>query len=308
VSHFLELSILALSITTPQVELGSSTQLLDWHSSLLEQILQGAPAEPQAVALIPDRHWLPSQQPVQLLGPHCWELMQTPCWQVSPALHALQVWPPWPQSVSSVPDLQVDPEQQPLQLAAEQAEEEEQAPRVHVSPPGHWVQAPPPVPQAAGSVPERQTPPSQQPLQVAGPQPQLLLSHFWLAAQVMHGTPPEPQASSAVPGRQLSPWQQPPAQLPGLHWPLDSTHWPWAHTSPCWHSTQGSPTAPQAEFSLPCRHWLPWQQPLQLPGRQPAPPSGMLIPESLLESSLQPAASSMAMAVMAYILNKTRPP
>jgi hypothetical protein len=272
-SQLWELSISAETMITPQLELGSRVQAPLEQICTLEQGLHGAPPEPQALSLVPDRHWLPLQQPGQLEGPHCALLTQVPCWQLSPLWQASQVCPPAPQAVSLVPVWHTDPAQHPLQTWALQSSEPLQLPSTQLSPGLHLVHAAPPEPQAVGSVPERQTPFSQQPLQLPGPQPQLWLSHCWLAAQLMQGIPPVPQASLAVPGRQASPSQQPSGQLEGLHVPVDWMHWPWAQNSGCWHTTQGRPAAPQAPFSVPTRQTLPTQQPGQVSGEQ-TPPSG----------------------------------
>lgn len=278
---------------TPQLELGSRVQAPLEQICTLEQGLHGAPPEPQTEELVPDRHWLPLQHPGQLLGPHCALLTQVPCWQLSSLWQDLQACPPAPQVVSLVPAWHTDPAQHPLQLRALQSPEPLQEPSTQLSPAVHWVHCAPPEPQAVGSVPERQTPPSQQPLQLPGPQPQLWLSHFWLAAQVRQGIPPVPQASLAVPGRQLSPSQQPSGQLEGLQVPVDLMHWPWAQNSGCSHTTQGRPAAPQAPFSVPDRQMLPTQQPGQVRGEQ-TPPSGTKPPSCAGVSSLQEIAQASA--------------
>jgi len=92
--------MVASTITTSQLELGSSLQAPAVQSWLLLQARQGPPAPPQAVEESPERHWLPLQQPLQLLGPQAEVSTQTPWVQVSVLLQAWQLCPPWPQVAS----------------------------------------------------------------------------------------------------------------------------------------------------------------------------------------------------------------
>jgi len=139
------------------------------------------------------------------------------------------------------------------------------------------TQGTPPFPQSVLASPERQVVPSQQPGQLPGPQVGGGLSQvpaalqvLLLAVQLTQGTPPLPHAPSLVPPRHWVPEQQP-EQLPGPQvggglsqvpaaalqvWPLDP------------QSTQATPPLPQAPSLVPPMHWLPAQQPLQLPGPQ----------------------------------------
>ncbi len=64
------------------------------QSCPLVQVWQGPPALPQAVALSPERHWDPLQQPLQLEGLQALVLTQTPVVQLSEDLQAWQVLPP----------------------------------------------------------------------------------------------------------------------------------------------------------------------------------------------------------------------
>lgn len=133
--------------------------------------------------------------------------------------------------------------------------------------PAHTAQTAPPAPQAAASVPATQAPPSQHPLgQVEALQVgwQMCDWHEFPAGQAVQDDPPAPQALSLVPGLQVVPAQHPLGQVAAEQLPPPPpVQVPFTHCVPvphCWHRP---PFVPQARDTLPMRHMVPLQQPVQ---------------------------------------------
>lgn len=186
----------------------------------LPQALHAAPLAPQAAAVVVVTHWLPTQHPAQLSGPHVagvWQVRSFP-WpsatQVWRPPHAAQSWPFFPHAVESLPVTQAPVAvQQPPQFVGPHAETPEQAPPTpvcvrHDCPVAHVAHVSPPSPQAAGVVPGKHLSSTQQPAQFSGvqrdvPHARELGSQerpsVWQSA---HWAPDCPQAAGSFPARQ----------------------------------------------------------------------------------------------------------
>jgi hypothetical protein len=135
----------------PQVPLALSHDL-----PRVAQSTQATPPLPHSAWVLPWKHWLRSQQPLQLLA-----LQPVPPWQVllgqvPPLLvQSVQMAPAVPQAVAVLPGLQSPPAQQPLaQLTGPQPP----AGGMHwpfwqTSLPVQTTQGKPAVPQAVGAMP-----------------------------------------------------------------------------------------------------------------------------------------------------------
>lgn len=153
-------------------------------------------------------------------------------------------------------------------------------PALQVSFAPHGLHAAPFVPHAAGVVFVTHTLPAQQPFaQFAGPHvgggwhvrslgcPSGTQTRPW-PVQFWHAKPPLPHAVLSVPATQVVPTQQPPPQVSGPQFGVPSQRPPapgsavhvWPVLAQLWHCW---PFAPQVVASVPGRHWLPTQQPLQ---------------------------------------------
>jgi hypothetical protein len=272
-------SRVALTAVIPHDELVLSLHAPEVQVCLLVQVAHAPPDVPHPLELVPERHWLPEQQPLQFDQLHAEVLTQVPEEQVSPDLHATHVSPPVPQAEVEVPASQVPLEQHPLEQFVLVHVPEEQAPEEQLSPEPHFLQVDPLFPQALVSVPLLQVPEEQHPLQLV-PQVHAWLLQSWLVAHLRHWIPPDPQAVFEVPATQLSPLQQPLEQLLELHLPA-VMHCPWKQVSPLWQTTHGSPAAPQLALAVPPMQVSPWQQPVHEAELQAAPLSGSVIPLSL---------------------------
>lgn len=225
---------------------------------------------------------LPTQHPVAQVIAHAagW---QTPAWQTSVPGHALHCSPPTPQKPFWVPAAQMFPTQQPAvpptpQFAGLHVVEGVHTPAVHVSFGLHAWHCAPFFPHAAGVGFATHWLPTQQPAQLASQDGGIWHVRSFgcpsgtqtrpCPAQFEHAKPPLPHAVSSVPTTHVVPTQQPPPHVSGPQVGVPS-HRPPApgsavHVCPVlvqlWHCC---PLAPQVVSSVPARHWLPTQQPLQ---------------------------------------------
>jgi hypothetical protein len=138
------------------------------HVVPLVQVVHCLPPTPHAALVVAITHWLPTQQPAQLSGPHVpgvWQVRSFGCasgTQTSAKGHAEQACPPFPHAVVSLPATHC-PEavQQPPQFWGPQTVAPVHAPPVpvpvgpHVWPEAQVAQVVPPAPQAETESPVR---------------------------------------------------------------------------------------------------------------------------------------------------------
>ncbi len=226
------------------------------------------PPSPQAWALPPVTHVLPSQHPLQFWGPHVPLSMmgwQKPFGQTSLGGQTLHCPPPKPQPLVVKPPMHTLFRQQPPQFWGPQAPASNvgwQNPPWQAVAGGQTPQAWPPTPHAVDEPPPRQTGTGelpeipQHPLQFDGPHggtSHFPPAHVSFGGQTLQAPPPRPHPPTLVPVRHSLPEQQP-GQLDGPQAITCFSQTLPVHTKPAGQDWQVSPDRPHWLFVVP-----PWQ-------------------------------------------------
>jgi hypothetical protein len=236
------------------------------------------PRRPHAASVVPSKHWLPVQQPLQFVALHAPLVWHTLPRHAAPAPHGMHDRPPAPHASLSEPATQLPvASQQPTQLDGPHAAACWHVPSTHSLPPVQTEHESPDVPHAFAAVPVRHRPlPSQQPKQltplhavVVQSPPEVVGNGTHcspVAAHVTHASPALPHADGEVPVTHPAALQQP-AHVVALQ-PGASQRPPpngsMAHDCPlAVQFAQVVPAVPHAVSSVPGTHVPPWQHPLQ---------------------------------------------
>jgi hypothetical protein len=230
-----------------------------------------APPVPHAPTCVPATHVLPWQQPAQFVASHVAATTHAPPVHWVPVPHCAHATPFAPQSKSSVPGKHAFPTQHPAQLVTSHV------PVVSHTLPTHDALEPqgmhvwPPNPQAPSLDPARHVLPRQHPAQFDGLHvtavTHLPPRHSWFGPHTWQTEPARPHALGVSPEEQRPFESQHPLQVPLPQANVAQIPPPPAAGVHCSfvapHGAHAAPPKPHAFGSVPTRHELPWQHPLQ---------------------------------------------